>query len=428
MQRLTIKVQEVIAKQPQWMIVCFASLAAFSTYSCMYAFRKTFTAATFDEQFFLGIHYKIWLITSQLTGYTLSKFIGIRFISELKPQDRAKYILGVIGIAQLALLLFAITPSPWNIAWMFFNGLPLGVVWGLVFSYLEGRKTTEILGAAVSVSFIFASGFAKSVGKMLINNYNISEYWMPFTTGLIFTLPLAISVWLLNMMPNPSTQDIAHRTKRRPMSKLARMQFLNEYIVILLPLTTIYIFLTVLRDIRDNFAAEIWSELGLGSSPTIFTSSEIPVGIGVLAIIASMATIKNNQNALNFSVGLVAIGLAINITTTILFKMELIGGIWWMIAAGFGVYIGYIAYHALLFERFIASFKVVGNIGFLFYFSDAIGYLGSVSSFVMKNFFSPKVSWVNFFGNLNISLSSIGILCCIFTYYSIQNKLKQRQI
>jgi len=34
---------------------------------------------------------------------------------------------------------------------------------GLIFSYLEGRQTTEALGAGLSVSFIFSAGFSKTV-------------------------------------------------------------------------------------------------------------------------------------------------------------------------------------------------------------------------------------------------------------------------
>jgi MFS family permease len=423
MQSIKLKIQEKLSTH-EWRLVVFASLSAFLTYSCMYAFRKTFTAATFDDLFFLGVHYKIWLITSQLIGYTLSKFIGIRFVSEMKPQYRAKYILLVIGIAQLALLLFAVTPRPWNIVWMFFNGLPLGVVWGLVFSYLEGRKTTEILGAAVSISFIFASGFVKSVGKFLLIHTNITEYWMPFVAGSVFVVPLVISVWMLNMVPPPTANDIDLRTERLPMNKTERRQFLTNFISILIPLTIIYVFLTVLRDIRDNFAAEIWIELGMGNTPAIFSTSEIPVGFGVLIIISLMVLFRNNLKALNASVGLIALGLFVNIAATISFNLNLISGVFWMISVGFGLYLGYIAYHALLFERLIATFRQVGNIGFLFYFSDAIGYLGSVSSFLLKNFFSPNISWVVFFGNLSWILSTIGILLCVLTYVAIQKKSK----
>ena len=171
---MTSLIRKNLGSRNEVFFVIFAIMAAFFTYSSMYAFRKPISVATFEGMELWGIHYKIWLISSQLIGYTLSKFIGIKLVSEMKAQNRAVSILIVIGVAQLALFLFAVTPRPYNIIWMFFNGLPLGVVWGLVFSFLEGRRTTELLAAGVSVSFIFSSGFVKSVGKYLMQKFDIS--------------------------------------------------------------------------------------------------------------------------------------------------------------------------------------------------------------------------------------------------------------
>ena len=391
----------------------------------MYAFRKPFTAATFDDMAFLGVHYKIWLITSQVAGYTLSKFLGIKFVSEMQPEKRAVSILIVIGIAWVALLLFAVTPGPYNIIWLFFNGLPLGVVWGLVFSYLEGRRMTELLGAGISISFIFSSGFVRTVGKYLMLEHNVSELWMPFVTSSAFVIPLIISVWLLNRLPDPNQRDKEHRTERVPMNKQERKQFIAKFATAIIPFTLAYIILTVLRDIRDNFSAEIWIELGKGDAPEIFTTAEIPVGIGVLVMVSLMILIKDNLKALNTSLVFITGGLIINIVATSAFQANLIGGVSWMILVGFGLYLGYITYHALLFERFIAAFKYVSNIGFLFYVADAFGYLGSVSTFLMKNFFSPNISWLNFFSSLTYSLSFLGIGLCAVSYISIRNKHKR---
>jgi len=419
---MNISLKARLEKSHKITFVIFAILASFFTYSCMYAFRKPFSVATFDEMVFMGVHYKIWLITSQVIGYTLSKFIGIKLVSEMKSDKRAMSILILISIAQLALLLFAITPAPYNIIWMFFNGLPLGMVWGLVFSYLEGRRTTELLGAGVSASFIFASGFVKSVGKFLMLDFGISEFWMPFATGFLFVIPLLISVWLLDQLPPPGEKDIQHRTIRVPMSKKDRKIFLRKFAMIIFPFVVGYIFLTVLRDIRDNFAAEIWISLGKGNTPSIFTTTEIPVGIGVLIVISLMILIKNNLKALNSSIGLIIVGLAINILSTAAFRADLIDGVLWMIAVGFGLYLGYIAYHALLFERFIAAFKYVSNIGFLFYISDAFGYLGSVSTFMLKNFYSDGISWLNFFSGLTYILSFAGIGLAVLSFVIIRSR------
>ena len=91
-----------------------ASFAAFITYLSMYAFRKPFTAATFDQLSLWGIDYKILLILSQLFGYTLSKYIGIKIIAELKPEQRTKTLVYLILLAWISLFQIAIIPYPYN--------------------------------------------------------------------------------------------------------------------------------------------------------------------------------------------------------------------------------------------------------------------------------------------------------------------------
>ena len=61
----------------------WAVAAAFGTYFCMYAFRKPFTAASFAELSFFGLPFKTLLVTSQVAGYMVSKFIGIKVIAEI---------------------------------------------------------------------------------------------------------------------------------------------------------------------------------------------------------------------------------------------------------------------------------------------------------------------------------------------------------
>src|ERR1700733_2621410 len=198
--RLRVKV----AKWPYPVLSVMAAVSAFGAYSSMYAFRKAFAAGTFSGQQYFHIDYKVWLVIAQLIGYTLSKFYGIKFIAELKHNQRAKSIFGLIGFAWLALLLFAIVPAPYNIVCLFLNGFPLGMIWGLVFSYLEGRKTTEFMAAVLSVSLIFASGFVKRQGLGLMHTFGVSQFWMPFLTAAMFAIPLILFVFFLELMPEPT--------------------------------------------------------------------------------------------------------------------------------------------------------------------------------------------------------------------------------
>ena len=75
-----------------------AAAAAFITYLSMYAFRKPFTAATYDGLSLWGLDYKILLIITQLIGYTISKYVGIKLISELHAGNRIRMLIMLMGL------------------------------------------------------------------------------------------------------------------------------------------------------------------------------------------------------------------------------------------------------------------------------------------------------------------------------------------
>ncbi|MEM7512179.1 MAG: DUF5690 family protein [Bacteroidota bacterium] len=408
---------------PLWFTL-FSVFAAFGTYFCMYAFRKPFTVATFEDMSFLSVDYKIWLVTTQVIGYMLSKFIGVKVISEMKPGRRVFWMLTLVGIAGVALVLFAITPAPYNIIWMLVNGFPLGMIWGLVFSYLEGRKNTEILGAGLCVSFIVSSGVVKSVGKYVMLSWGVSEFWMPFVTAMIFAIPLVICVSLLSQIPPPTKEDEMSRTKRLPMSRADRWAFMKEFGLGLILLITVYILLTAFRDFRDNFAAEIWESLGYGDSPAIFTATEVPVSMGVLLVIGLTVLIKDNMRALLINHVIILVGFVMVAVSTFAFQQGWIGAPLWMILVGMGLYLGYVLYNSVFFERMIAAFKYVSNVGFLIYLADSFGYLGAITVLFYKNFGQAELSWLSFFEISAYVMAGVGTLftTASLLYFYVKDK------
>ena len=113
----------------------------------------------------------------------------------------------------------------------------------------------------------------KSVGKYLILDWDVSEYWMPALTGALFFIPLFIAVFFLSKLPQPTEKDEEERSARTPMHKAERMSFLKDYMLGLVALVLAYVIFTAFRDFRDNFAAEIWIALGLVDAPGMFTVS-----------------------------------------------------------------------------------------------------------------------------------------------------------
>ncbi len=173
-------------QQYPWLLSLWAVTAAFGTYFCMYAFRKPFTAASFSDDLIFGIDQKTVLVSSQVLGYLLSKIAGIRIIAEMPSERRATALLSLIALAHLALLLFAVVPSPFHVVCIFFNGMPLGLVFGLVLGFLEGRKLTEALSAGLCASFIMAGGFSKTTGSCCCN-------WMSANAGCLLHLGYSIT-------------------------------------------------------------------------------------------------------------------------------------------------------------------------------------------------------------------------------------------
>jgi hypothetical protein len=406
------------------LFVIYAIIASFVTYSCMYAFRKPFAAATFDEMSFFGVDYKILLIVAQVIGYMLSKFAGIKVVSEMGSGKRIIAIVVLIGIAAISLLFFGLVPAPYNIFFMFLNGIPLGMVWGLVFSFLEGRRYTEVLGAGLSVSFIFSSGFVKTVAMLFLQS-GVSEFWMPLFSGLVFVPVLLIAVYLLGKVPPPDERDISQRTKREPMNASQRWQFFRDFAPGLTILIAAYAMLTAFRDFRDNFAAEIWRAVGYGGSAEIFTLTEIPVSLAVLVIMGALFIIKDNFRALIVSHVIIGGGIALTGISTFLFQSGVISAPLWMILVGAGLYFGYVPYNSMFFDRLIAAFKRVSNVGFLIYLADSFGYLGSVGVMFFKNFGRAELSWLDFFINSCYLMSIAGtvLLIASIVYFSVKYKM-----
>jgi MFS family permease len=421
--------EEKLSRTSGFWFTLYASVTAFCLYTCVYAFRKTFSVATFEGLQYWGVSYKVWLVTFQVVGYALSKFVGIKVIAELKAHSRALGILLMVVIAGLSWLFFAIVPPPYNMIFLFVNGFPLGLVWGMVFGYLEGRRMTEVLGASLSVSFIFSGGLCQSVGAYLIQDWHVSEFWMPFIASCIFLIPLLIFLFLLDKLPAPSPLDEALRTKRQPMNGADRKLFVRTFLPGIIFFVLAYTLLTIFRELRGNFTADVWKSLGYTDSPEIFARTETPISIIVLIIIGSLMIIRDNKRALMINHVIILFGMILVGVATLLFQKNLISAPIWMTAMGTGLYLGYVPFNSVFFDRLIATFQFAGTVGFIMYIADSFGYLGSVGVLFFKDFMYSKISWLDFFVLSGYATSIAGSLVIIFSmiYFYQKHRLSNRK-
>ena len=367
---------------PAWV-----TIAAFGTYFCMYGFRKPYTAATYGGAAFFHLDYKVLLVIAQTLGYVMAKWIGIKVVSEIRPRGRIGMLIGLIALAEVMLLLFGIVPRPWNILCLLLNGLSLGIVFGLVLGFLEGRRHTEALVAGLCTSFILSDGVSKSVGKLLLD-HGVSEDWMPFYAGGLFLIPTLLFIGMLSCVPAPSADDVTQRSVRVPMHAGARRAFFMKYATGLAGIVTAYLFVTLLRSIRADFAPEIWKALGYRQDPTLFTTSELLVSLGVLLISALAIFILNHYQAFRFSL-LTSLGGFLLLPLSVWALSHGLDRFTFMVLIGFGVYLPYVAVHTTLFERLIALTRERANIGFLMYIADSVGYTGYILLMLFRYMASP---------------------------------------
>ncbi|MCH1439386.1 MAG: DUF5690 family protein [Rubripirellula sp.] len=419
--------------------LAIAAVAAFSTYFCMYAFRKPFTAATYEDypafEFgfltiaggpLIALGLKTMLVISQLMGYMLSKVIGIKVVSEMQTRNRAGTIIVLILFAELALVGFAFVPLGWKPIMLFLNGLPLGMVFGLVMSYLEGRRHSEAMSAVLCASFIMSSGAVKSIGQWLIQDMGINEFQMPMVTGFLFLPPLLVAVWVLQKTPRPDSSDLRERSERKAMDRAARWSFFTAFWPGLCLILLVYMAITLLRTVRDDFGVELWRDMGVTEEPWGYATSEFIVAICVTALNAGAIWISHNLTALRATLGMMCGAFVLIGASAAMQSIGWLGPLSFMIACGIGLYLPYVAFHTTVFERLVAASGRPANMGFLLYVADSLGYLGYGVVLVARNSVGNSSEVLPYFLQLLVVIAILSFVALLLALMYFQRVLVQK--
>jgi hypothetical protein len=400
-------------RSENWQMV-YGAACAFAVYFCMYAFRKPYTAGSFAGLTFWesGLTLKTALVVGQIAGYATSKWLGIKVCSETGPGSRRRMLLRLILFAEAALVLFAAVPVGFKPAAMFLNGLPLGMVFGLVVPYLEGRRRSDVMLACLCSSFVLAGGVVKDLGVATLAA-GVSELWMPAVVGAAFLIPLFLSSWLLDQLPPPRVADEEHRHARTPMTSADRWSFMRRYGLGLAPLFVVYLLLTAMRDYRDNFGVELLKEVGAADQRAAFTRMELPIALCCLAMLAGLNVVGNNRRALLALHGIIAGGCAVVLSATWLHEQRTITGFQWLALTGLGSYLAYVAFNAAFFERLMAVTRAPGTAVFGIYVADALGYVGSIGLQIGKDWFAGGSTRAEFFGRFTWTVGTFGIIAAL---------------
>jgi len=396
-------------------------------YFLVYMLRKAFTAATFEGYELWGMDFKIIISISQILGYLLAKFYGVKIISELKRNNRLPAIILSAAGAEFSLILFGLIPFPYNFFCLFLNGLSLGCMWGFLFAYIEGRRFTDILASLLGISIVISSGAAKSFGLFLLD-LEVNPFWMPALIGGIALPLLTVIAFLLNRLPEPTSQDKHERSERVPLSGKQRIALFKKYAPLLIPLLTVNILYTVLRDIKEDFLVNIVNHTSINLTPFLFVRIDSVVAILLLLILGAMIKVNNNEKAMFILLSIMMTGSLLILLTSVFFNSLMEMPIVWLFLQSMGIYSAYLAFQTIFFDRFIANFQIFGNVGFFIYLADFLGYLASCIFLFVKSFLPFEINWLDYYNLLAISISIISVLAISISYCVMRGMNKKNEI
>ena len=393
---------------PDWIFVLWAGGTALLSYSLVYALRKPFTAAEFEGLQVFGMDYKIVVSIIQLLGYVSAKLLGIKYISELRPEGRLKFIIGSAALSEISLIAFGLLPMPYNIMALYFNGLSLGCMWGVIFSFLEGRRTTDILASIMGVSMALSSGMAKSLGLYTLNVLHVSEFWMPALIGAIAFPLLCFTGWMMTRFPQPTAADIASRSVRVTLNGHQRWALFRRFMPLLIMLFAANLLLTVQRDIKEDFIVCIIDVSTVSS--WAFAQIDSIATLVLLATFALLSTTYDHLKVLCILLVLSTCGMGTLAFLGANFEQVGLPTTIWLFLQSLCLDMAYLSFQTIFFERFIACFKIKGNVGFFIITIDFVGYLGTLALLLFKEFYASHIDWASFYNSMSLY---IGIVCCL---------------
>ena len=390
------------------LFIVWAGGAALVSYALVYALRKPFTAATFEGLEFLGMDYKTATSIVQIAGYVLSKLLGIKLVSELQRRHRLPFLIGSVAMAELSLLAFGLLPVPWNIVALFFNGLSLGCMWGVIFSYLEGRRLSGVLASVMGMSIACSSALAKSAGLYLIRDLGVDPFWMPAIIGGVAFVLLVVLAFALNALPDPSAEDRAACAERVPMDGRQRRQIFLRFAPLLTMLFAANLFVTVIRDIKEDFLVNIVDTSQL--SAWAFSGVDAVVTAIILLLFLAVSLIRSHLNVLCTLLVLVLVSMFALVDVAWNYDWLALSPLAWLFVQSLGVYTAFLSFQTLFFERFVACYHLRGKVGCFIVTIDFIGYVGTVGVLVFKELFAGELDWLAFYNSMVVWL---GLASCL---------------
>lgn len=272
---------------------------------------------------------------------------------------------------------------------LFLGCFPQSWIYGGMVTYLEGRRSTEML-MAVMTFFSVSGGSASRGFAEAVLNFGMNPVWMPFLIAVCVLPPVMFLFFILDRSPLPDAMDIAQRRKRTAMTSKERQLFVLSWWPGLTLIIFAYMMITALRQFRDLFCHDLLTAAngGITPSPLIVACLDLPGALTAFVTIAACGRFGNNVQAFVAMIILMIMLLLSICASTLAYSLKLISGVSWQYCVSIGLYGTYaILSGSPLYDRLLAAASPTGGTSaFLIFASDCIGYAATIVLLLWKTF------------------------------------------
>lgn len=147
-----------------------------------------------------------------------------------------------------------------------------------------------------------------------------------------------------------------------------------------------------------------------GHSPWLFARVDSIVTLLILTIFGLLVFVRSHIRALSILYGLIIASMLAMMVVSFGQDWLRLSVVSWLFLQSFCLYIAYLTFQTVFFDRFIACFKIRGNVGFFIVLTDFLGYTGTVVVLVLKEVVGLELDWASFYNGL---AGCVGGICCV---------------
>lgn len=197
-----------------------------------------------EDNTIFNISLKDWLSYAFTVGFFIGKWPAYKFVPSLARSQRLHVLIVLFTLASFFFTAFLPLQGPYSasikIISTLIGSISCSAIFGIEFTYLEGRSNGDVYIAALNCVAFFGSSICRAVGTALIR-WGVADSWMPILLVVLYAPITLISLFCLDAIPDPNQADVVSMGERTIMTSMEKSDFIITHIFGLIPLLAGYV-------------------------------------------------------------------------------------------------------------------------------------------------------------------------------------------